>query len=76
MFWKILNGITHTIMVYRFMDVRERNTIISTGEFRKFCNSKYIKTPIYKKRSVSSIISLFLSSSCLLSRSAPRSLSF
>lgn len=52
MFWNILDGITHTIMVYRFMDVRERNRVINTGEFRKFCNSKYVKIPINKRKSL------------------------
>lgn len=50
MFWKVLSEITHTVMVLRYMDVREKNRVINSGAYRKFCNSKYIKTPIYEKR--------------------------
>lgn len=34
--------ISHFLMVIRYMDERERNIQIATGENRKFCEDNYI----------------------------------
>lgn len=52
MFWKIMENVVYTIRVYYFMDVRERNRVIHSGEFRKFCNSKYVTIPINGRKSL------------------------
>ena len=46
---RIINEISYTIMLLRFMDVREKNILKQTGKNHKFCESKYIMIPIKEK---------------------------
>ncbi len=46
---RIIDEISYTIMLLRFMDIREKNILKQTGENHKFCESKYIMIPIKEK---------------------------
>lgn len=45
-FGSIFDNITYYIMVLRNMDERERNIEKFTGENHRFCEDKYLETPI------------------------------
>ena len=45
-FERAFDNITYYIMVLRNMDERERNIEKFTGENHRFCEDKYLETPI------------------------------